>query len=95
MSFVARNLVLGVYDKVAVLLESKIIISIIFNNDTFHRGNDQIPSCAGCTACAFFFSLNIFYCQTIYSNGVESLQVLTTLVLTLPLKSAHSKYRVL
>ena len=31
-------------------------------------------------------SLNIFYCQNIYSNGVGS-QVLTTLVSTLPLHS--------
>ena len=30
------------------------------------------------------FSLNIFYCKILYSNGVGS-QVLTTLVTTLPL----------
>ena len=31
-----------------------------------------------------YLSLNIFYCQILYSNGVGS-QVLTTLVTTLPL----------
>ena len=37
-----------------------------------------------------FFSLNIFYCQNIYSNGVWS-QVLTTLVSTLPLHSIYTQ----
>ena len=35
-------------------------------------------------------SLNIFYCQIIYSNGVGS-QVLTTLVSTLPLHSIYTQ----
>ena len=35
-------------------------------------------------------SLNIFYCQNIYSNGVGS-QVLTTLVSTLPLHSIYTQ----
>ena len=34
-------------------------------------------------------SLNIFYCQILYSNGVGS-QVLTTLVTTLPLQVKHT-----
>ena len=34
-------------------------------------------------------SLNIFYCQILYSNGVGS-QVLTTLVTTLPLQVIHT-----
>ena len=34
-------------------------------------------------------SLNIFYCQILYSNGVGS-QVLTTLVTTLPLQFKHT-----
>ena len=35
-------------------------------------------------------SLNIFYCQNIYSNGVGS-HVLTTLVSTLPLHSIYTQ----
>ena len=39
--------------------------------------------------CSMQISLNIFYCQNIYSNGVGS-QVLTTLVSTLPLHSIYT-----
>ena len=42
------------------------------------------------THCIPIDSLNIFYCQNIYSNGVGS-QVLTTLVSTLPLHSIYTQ----
>ena len=51
--------------------------------------NQNIVFCRKVHNLQMVVSQNMFYCQNIYSNGIGS-QVLTTLVLTLPL---HSRYR--
>ena len=78
---------------------SSITISLCYYYNSIHKFLDLVPYlhwtfCFLLPFLYYFFSLllnvslNIFYCQILYSNGVGS-QVLTTLVTTLPLHYKH------
>ena len=74
-------------------LKSARVVRIFKKNDKTEVENYRPVSILNIISKVFervVYSLNIFYCQNIYSNGVGS-QVLTTLVSTLPLHSIYTQ----